>query len=42
MDSTLQYPDAWSRTHRERSIFFSHLFENEECLDFVETYIDEY
>ncbi len=42
MDSSMQYPDVWSRTHRERGIFFSHLFENEECLDFVETYIDEY
>ena len=42
MDSCMQYPNVWSRTHRERGIFFSHLFSNEECLDFVETYIDEY
>ncbi len=42
MDQCMKYPELWSKTHRERGIFFSRLFENEECLDFVETYIDEY
>ena len=42
MDSSMRYPDQWSKTHSERGLFFSRLFANEKCLDFVETYLDEY
>ncbi len=42
MDSSMKYPDQWSRTHRESGIFFSKLFANQKCTDFIETYIDEY
>ena len=34
--------EVFSRTHIERGLFFSHLFANEKCRDFVEAYIDEW
>ena len=42
MDSSMKYPDQWSRTHTERGIFLYHLFANQLCQDFTEAYLDEW
>ena len=42
MDSSMRYPDQWSRTHTEKGIFIYHLFANKQCQDFVEVYLDEW
>lgn len=42
MDSSMKYPDQWSRTHTERGIFLFHLFDNTLCQDFAATYLDEW
>ena len=42
MDSSMLYPKQWSRTHTELGLFFSRLFANEKCQDFLETYVDEW
>ena len=42
MDSSMRYPEKWSRTHTERGIFISRLFANELCTDFIETYLEEW
>ena len=34
--------EVFSRTHTERGLFFSHLFANEQCQDFVDAYINEW
>lgn len=42
MDSSMKYPDQWSRTHTEKGIFLYHLFANQLCQDFTEAYLDEW
>ena len=42
MDSSMKYPDQWSRTHTERGIFLYHLFANQLCQDFTEAYLEEW
>lgn len=40
--SSMSVPDEWSRSHTEHGLFLSRLFDNELCLDFVKTYIEEW
>ena len=42
MDSSMRYPEQWSKTHTENGIFFSRLFANQKCLDFIEAYVNEW
>ena len=42
MDSSMLYPNEWSRTHTDRGLFLSYLFANQHCTDFIEAYLDEW
>lgn len=42
MGSSMENPDDFSRTHTERGLFFSRLFANEQCQDFVYAYVGEW
>ena len=42
LGSSMIYLDEWSKTHTERGLFISRLFDNDLCLDFHHAYMDEW
>lgn len=42
LDSSMEYPENYSRTHTEKGLFFYRLFANELCQDFAQAYVDEW